>query len=138
MTRARRATPQGPKASRSSTAARRSTVDPYLRAGKFTVNATEAKNQFGEILRRIKTSAPVFIEKHGAPLAVVLDVESYEALRLRARDTQQLQLDALRDEFEALYARMQTPASRHAIDRLFAASADELNSVAARHAKRRG
>lgn len=109
-----------------------------MRASEFTVNATQAKNQFGEILRRVKTAAPVFIEKHGTPLAVVLDIESYEALKNRARNAQQLQLDALSEEFEALYARMQTPASRHAIDRLFAASAEELNSVAARHAKRRG
>jgi prevent-host-death family protein len=109
-----------------------------MRASQFTVNATQAKNQFGEILRRIKMAAPVFIEKHGAPLAVVLDVQSYEALKHRARDAPQLQLDALRDEFEAQYARMQTAASRRAIDRLFTASADELNSVAAAHAKRRG
>ena len=138
MTRARSTLSKSPKKSRSSTKSRRSTVDASMRASEFTVNATQAKNQFGEILRRVKTANPVFIEKHGAPLAVVLDIKSYEALKYRARDTQQLQLDALRDEFEALYARMQTPESAKAIDRLFTASADELNSVAAGYAKRRG
>jgi prevent-host-death family protein len=102
------------------------------------VNATQAKNRFGEILRHVRTSAPVFIEKHGAPLAVVLDVQSYETLMFRARDAQQAQLDALRDEFEAMYSRMQQPRSRRAIDRLLAASDEELTSVATRHAKRRG
>lgn len=138
MARTRRTAVQGSKTSRPSTAGRRSTVDASLRASQFTVNATQAKNQFGEILRRVKSAAPVFIEKHGVPLAVVLDVESYRALANGARNAQQIQLDALRDEFDALYARMQTPASRRAIDRLFSAPADELNSVAARHAKRRG
>ena len=109
-----------------------------MRSSLFTVNATQAKNQFGEILRRVQSASPVFIEKHGAPLAVVLDVQSYEALRLRARDAQQIHLDALRDEFDAMYARMQEPRSRRAIDRLSMASDAELNSVATRHKKRRG
>ena len=138
MTRARRATLRGPKTSRSSTAGRRSTVDPSMRASQFTVNATQAKNQFGEILRRVREASPVFIEKHGTRLAVVLDVKSYEALMFRARDAQKIQLDALREEFEAMYARMQEPRSRRAIERLSTISDDELNSIAARHAKRRG
>jgi prevent-host-death family protein len=138
MTRARRATLQGPETSRSSTAGRRSTVGSSMRSSQFTVNATQAKNQFGEILRRVREASPVFIEKHGAPLAVVLDVKSYEALVFRARGAQQTQLDALREEFEAMYARMQEPRSRRAIGRLSTISDDELNSIAARHAKRRG
>jgi len=109
-----------------------------MRASRFTVNATQAKNQFGEILRRVKEASPVFIEKHGTPLAVVLDVKSYEALMFRTRDAQQMQLDALREEFEAMYARMQEPRSRRAFERLSTMSDDDLNSIAARHAKRRG
>ena len=138
MARRGQATSQHRKTSRSSTASRRSTVDPAMRASRFTVNATQAKNQFGEILRRVRDASPVFIEKHGSPLAVVMDVKSYEALMFRARDAQQMQLDALREEFEAMYARMQQPRSRRAVDRLLAASDEELTSVAARHAKRRG
>src|SRR5689334_17794818 len=106
MPRARRASSQASGTLRSSIAGRRSTVDASMRASRFTVNATQAKNQFGEILRRVRSAAPVFIEKHGRPLAVVLDVQSYEALMFRARDAQQAQLDALRNEFEALYASM--------------------------------
>lgn len=119
-------------------ASRRATVAPSTRASEFHVNATQAKNQFGEILRRVKAASPVFIEKHGTPLAVVLDLQSYEALKLRARDAKEIQLDALREEFEAMYARMQQPSSRRGIDRLSVASDKELNSVAKRHARRRG
>src|SRR3954470_22237146 len=102
MPRTRRAT--APIEKTSSSANRRSAVDPTTRASQFTVNATQAKNQFGEILRRVRESSPVFIEKHGTPLAVVMDVASYEALMHRTRDAQQIQLDALRGEFEAMYA----------------------------------
>lgn len=135
MPRSRRTTSRVEKPS---SASRRSAVDPLARASQFTVNATQAKNQFGEILRRVRAASPVFIEKHGTPLAVVMDVASYEALIHRTRDAQQIQLDALRDEFEAMCARMQAPASRRAIDRLSTVSDAELNSVATRNARRRG
>ncbi|MEP7243913.1 MAG: type II toxin-antitoxin system prevent-host-death family antitoxin [Gammaproteobacteria bacterium] len=102
------------------------------------MNATQAKNQFGAILRRVRTAAPVFIEKHGAAQAVVLDIGSYRALVHKAREPQQVQLDVLREEFDALYARMQTPVSRNAADRLSSVSAQELNRVAARRKKPRG
>jgi len=107
-------------------------------ASQYTVNATQAKNQFGAILRRVRTAAPVFIEKHGAAQAVVLDIGSYRALVHKARDPQQVQLDVLREEFDALYARMQMPESRKAVDLLSSASAQELNRVAARRTKPRG
>ena len=135
MPRIRRATSRVEK---TSSASRRSTLDPSARASQFTVNATQAKNQFGEILRRVRGASPVFIEKHGTPLAVVMDVASYEALIHRTRDAQQIQLDALRSEFEAMCARMQESPSRRAIERLSTVSDDELNSVAIRNAKRRG
>lgn len=138
MSRARRTTSKDLKTSRPSAASRRSTVDAAMRASHFTVNATQAKNQFGEILRRVQAASPVFIEKHGTPLAVVMDVQSYEALKFRMRNAQQDQLDALRHEFEALYAGMQEARSRRAVDRLSTVSDDELNSVATRYAKRRG
>jgi prevent-host-death family protein len=134
MPRTRRA----PSPVEKATAGRRAAVDPSTRASQFTVNATQAKNQFGEILRRVRTASPVFIEKHGTPLAVVIDVASYEALIHRTRDAQQIQLDALRGEFEAMYARMQEPPSRRAVDRLSTVSDDDLNSAATRRAKRRG
>jgi prevent-host-death family protein len=123
------------KKSLSATAGRRAVVDASTRASAFTVNATQAKNRFGEILRHVSTSSPVFIEKHGSRLAVVLDAGSYDSLVLRARDAQQIQLDALRDEFDALYADMQTARSRRAVKELSTISAERLTSVIA---KRRG
>lgn len=126
------------KSPASGAAGRRALASSALHASQYTVNATQAKNQFGAILRRVRTAAPVFIEKHGAAQAVVLDIGSYRALVHEARAPQQVQLDVLREEFDALYARMQRSKSRKAADRLSSASAQELNRVAARRAKPRG
>jgi prevent-host-death family protein len=126
------------KSPRSDVIARSSEAASARSASRYTVNATQAKNQFGAILRRVRTAAPVFIEKHGAAQAVVLDIGSYLALLHKARDPEQVQLDSLRDEFEALYAKMQAPASRKAVDMLSSTSAQELNRAAARRTKSRG
>jgi prevent-host-death family protein len=88
----------------------RSPVASPVHASKFTVNATQAKNKFGAILKHVRTAAPVFIEKHGAEQAVVLDIASYLALVHKAREPEQKQLDVLRQEFDALYGRMQLPS----------------------------
>ncbi len=107
-------------------------------AGYHTVKATQAKNRFGAILRSVRSAQPVFIEKHGSLQAVVLDIASYEALVYKAREPHDVQLDALREEFEALYKRMQTAKARKAASQLSTVSAEELNDVAAARAKARG
>lgn len=101
-------------------------------------NATEAKNRFGAILKMAAGSQPVFIEKHGVVFAVVLDIDSYKELVRKARSSEERHLDELRAEFDAMYAQMQTLRSRKAVDALFAASAEELNRVAAKRLKARG
>lgn len=95
-----------------------------------TVAATEAKNRFGEILRNVRSGAPVFIERHGTAQAVVLDIDSWRALVQGAREPHEVQLDVLRDEFDALYARMQSAQSRSAVRRLLSAPAAEINRAA--------
>lgn len=46
---------------------------------KDTMNATEAKNKFGELLDFARTR-PMKIEKNGRPVAVVMSVEEFERL----------------------------------------------------------
>jgi prevent-host-death family protein len=110
--------------------------DTPLNPGGFSmVQATEAKNRFGAILRSIGNAQPVFIGKHGKAQAVVLDIHSYRVLVRKARGPHEVQLDTLREEFEALHARMQSSKSRKAVDRLFSVSAETLNQVAAKRTK---
>ncbi len=115
------------------------TVPAKTRAasGQNVVQATDAKNRFGAILKSIRNAEPVYIEKHGKAEAVVLDIASYRELVHRARSPHEMQLDTLRAEFDALYASMQSAKSRKAADKLFGASAAELNQIAAQRAKKR-
>jgi len=107
-------------------------------ARRRTFNATDAKNRFGAILKIVHQDQPVFIEKHGVALAVVLDIDSYNTLVDKARGSHEVQLDALRQQFEVLYARMQLPSTRKATDALFEASPAKLARTSARRLTGRG
>jgi prevent-host-death family protein len=101
-------------------------------------NATDAKNRFGVIMKIVDNAEPVFIEKHGAARAVVLDIDSYTALLQKAQSPDERKLVALRAEFEQLYAAMQSAKSRAGADALLSATAEELNKVARARLKPRG
>jgi len=106
--------------------------------GSRTINATRAKNAFGEIMESVRESVPVFIEKHGKAEAVVLSVSHYRTLVRQARTPDEVQLDGLREDFETLYLSMQNDKSRKAVDSLLSASAADLNKTAGERARRRG
>jgi antitoxin Phd len=97
-----------------------------------SVSATEAKNEFGRILERVMQGARVVITRHEAPKAVLISVEEFEVLS-RAHQTR---LDTLSGEFDALLARMQTPAARAGMKAAFRASPKQLGRAAA--ARKRG
>jgi prevent-host-death family protein len=90
------------------------------------VSATVAKNEFGRVLDMALRGGRVVITKHNVPTAVLLSADAYEALRGRTTPN----LDALRDEFDAMLERMQTPKARGGAAALFAASSSELGDAA--------
>lgn len=98
--------------------------------GERSIPATEAKNRFGEVLKAAE-AGPVFIEKRGRYQAVVLALNDYQSLLARNRTPDEARLDALRKEFDKLYARMQSRRARRATDRLLAASDEEINLAVA-------
>ena len=106
--------------------------------GSKTINATRAKNAFGEIMESVRKSVPVFIEKHGKAEAVVLNVGQYRALVRQARTRDEVHLDGLREDFETLYLSMQGDSSRKAVDSLLSASAEDFNKTATERTRRRG
>jgi prevent-host-death family protein len=59
-----------------------------------TVSATEAKNRFGAILKRVaRTGGPVVVERDGRPVAILLSFEAYEQrLRRSLPDSDRLAL----------------------------------------------
>jgi len=95
-----------------------------------TVAASEAKNQFGQVLESALRGGAVVITKHEMPKAVLLSIEEFDAItRPRA------QLDALGERLDALVAAMQKPRARAAVDKLFAAKSEELGVAAVRGAR---
>ena len=47
--------------------------------------ATEVKNRFGRVLREVaKSGGPIYVERDGKPVAVILSIREYERTRRRA------------------------------------------------------
>jgi len=96
-----------------------------------TVAASEAKNQFGQVLESALRDGAVVITKHDTPKAVLLSIEELEALTARSN------LDTLAREFDAKYARMQKPAVGKALAAAFEASPKQLGAAAVKAARKR-
>lgn len=88
--------------------------------------ATEAKNEFGRALDTVLQGRVVVITRHEAPKAVLVGVEEFRAL-VGARKGA---LDTLSEEFDALFARMQTREARSGMKAAFDAAPVELGRAA--------
>jgi antitoxin Phd len=104
------------------------------RTGAVSISATHAKNEFGRILEKAIQGRTVVITRHNAPKAVLISVNEFNALSRANR----VKLDALSGEFDALLARMQTPAVRARMQAAFAASPKRMGKAAVAAARRRG
>lgn len=96
-----------------------------------TVAASEAKNQFGQVLESALRDGAVVITKHDTPKAVLLSIEELEALAARSR------LDSLTNEFDAKYVRMQKPGFAKVMDSAFAASPKQLGAAAVKASRKK-
>ncbi len=106
-----------------------------LRSGQGrSYTATEAKNEFGRVLEEALQGAIVVITRHDAPKAVLLSIDSFNALK----QAPQVRLDTLSSEFDALLARMQTAQARAGMQRAFHASPNRLGKAALAAARKRG
>ena len=99
-----------------------------------SVSATDAKNEFGRILEKVIQGGTVMITRHDVPKAVLISVEEFNALSRAHR----VEIDTLSDEFDALLARMQTPAARAGMKAAFDASPKQLGEAALAAARKRG
>jgi antitoxin Phd len=99
---------------------------------RFT--ATQAKNEFGRVLEMALHGGGVIITKHDAPKAILISVGEFDKLTHAAERS----LDTLSGEFDAWFARMQSPKSRAAMKAAFAASPEELGAAAVTAARKRG
>ena len=103
-----------------------------IETSSFT--ATEAKNEFGRVLETAIQGSIVVITKHEVPKAVLVALDEFRAL-VGARKGR---LDTLREEFDALLARMQTPEARSGMQAAFDATPVQLGKAAVAAARKSG
>lgn len=98
------------------------------------ISATDFKKHFGRTLDEVLRGRAVRITRHGraGDRLVLLREEDLQRLRSSARSP----LDDLRDQFDALVARMQTPEAGEAASRVGSASMEELGEAAVKGFRR--
>jgi antitoxin Phd len=99
-------------------------------SGLRSVTASDLKNKFGEVIAQAGKGA-VAITRHQRAEFVLLSVEEY----LELHTARTAPLDALTSEFDAMVARMNTPAARRAVDQLFKATPAALGKSAVKAAR---
>jgi prevent-host-death family protein len=95
--------------------------------------ATQAKNEFGQILERAIRGDAVIITRHDAPKAVLISIDEYNALK----KSPELKLDELSAEFDAMFETLQTARARKAMDAAFHASPKQMGAAAVKAARKR-
>ena len=116
---------------RAESAATPSTGD---RSEALSVTATQAKNEFGQMLDKVIEGRHVVITKHETPKAVMIPYAEFQAYTERDRR----ELNSLSAEFDALLAQMQTPAARSGLRAALRATPAEMGKAAVAEAKKRG
>jgi prevent-host-death family protein len=100
-------------------------------SARFT--ATQAKNEFGRVLDMVLQGGTVVITKHDAPKAILISMDGFNKLTQATERT----LDTLREEFDEMLARMQSPKARTAMKEAFRASPEESGKAAVIAARKR-
>jgi prevent-host-death family protein len=98
------------------------------------MTATKVKNQLGQVLDRVMQGETVVIMRHEIPKAAVIPMVEFEKLSR----SQEEGLSALSRKYDAMLARMQTPAARRKMKAAFGASPRQLGKAAVEFARRRG
>jgi prevent-host-death family protein len=107
------------------------TSDVLSKLRYTTVAASEAKNQFGQVLESALRDGAVVITKHDTPKAILMSIEELEAITARSR------LDTLTREFDAKYVAMQQPGFDKALTSAFGASPKQLGAAAVKASRKR-
>lgn len=91
------------------------------------MNATDAKNRFGEVLEKAVRNTAVSLMKHGKAAAYVISPEMYERLE-RQLKVAPGPIERLEREFDEMVARMQAPASLAAAKSLMVIDTADLRT----------
>lgn len=102
-------------------------------SGDKSVTATEAQNNFGQVLGSVARGDMVYITRYDRPEAVVLSIEKFNALA----GPDSSSLDDLTHEFDDRLARMQSAEAAAGMDTFFELTSAELGEAALRGARRK-
>ncbi len=94
------------------------------------VTASDLKNNFGEVSAQA-LKGPLAITRHQRAEFVLLPVDQY----LELQQARTAPLDALTSQFDAMVARMNTPAAKRGVAKLFQASPAGLGKAAVKAAR---
>ena len=116
-------------------AQRQRNVSPHKNRGaiKASYTATEAKNEFGHLLKQAIHGATVLITKHDSPRAVLISIDHFQALQ----EAPQAKLNTLTEQFDTLLERMQSPKARRGMAAAFRADNKKLGKAAVAAARKR-
>lgn len=101
--------------------------------GSRSVSATEAQNNFGQVLGSVARGGVIYITRYDQPEAVILSIEKFNALA----GPDSSRLDDLTREFDDRLARMQSAEAAAGIDTFFGLESAELGEAALRGARRK-
>ena len=107
---------------------------PAVDQSRALVTATEAKNNFGQLLEKAIRGGLVVITKHDAPKAVLISVDRYAALS----NAPEARINSLSAEFDALLEYQQRPRARKAMQDAFRAASGQLGRAAVAATRKRG
>lgn len=97
-----------------------------------TVQASDAKTGFGDLLEKAQRNGAVAITRHNTAKAVLISIEEFEALQAARQST----VDLVDAEFQGMLKQMQTPEAKKGAKAAFAATPEELGKAAVKMARR--
>jgi prevent-host-death family protein len=113
----------------------RASIDPSVRVGEaIRMNATKVKNRMGQVLDRVMQGEVVLITRHATPKAAMIPMAEFEKLS----PTPDKILSGLSRKYDAMLARMQTPAARKRMKAAFSATPKQLAEAALEFARKHG
>ncbi|MBO9513659.1 MAG: hypothetical protein J7549_06025 [Variovorax sp.] len=112
-----------------STISRPEAIDRFTR-GLPAVSATKLVAGMQKVTSAVMTHGAVVVTRHDEPAMVLMSIDRYLALEQAAEPD----LDALTQQFDDMFARMQGDAAAQAMEDAFAMSPAELGKAAVRAA----
>ncbi len=110
-----------------STISRPEAIDRFTR-GLPAVSATKLVAGMQKVTSAVMTHGAVVVTRHDEPAMVLMSIDRYLALEQAAEPD----LDALTQQFDDMFARMQGDAAAQAMEDAFAMSPAELGKAAVR------